>query len=479
MKIAVASCGLGHVARGIESWARDTAAALAERGIDVTLFAGAPVGAESGERRAEVGGRRSEVECSAASPLPLAPARIVVLPCLRRSDPRAEKWARRAPAFTWRWGWKDTYGIEQFTFWLRLWRRLRSGQFDILHVQDPLLALWCYRLRRAGWLRTREILAHGTREPAAFLGQLPFVQHLAPWHLEQALGRGESIRCKVECDSRENKREDGRQRTEDRGLRSEVDPATGATAGSRSANYGRYDKALASGNRPDWGVIPNFVDTSAFAPLPETRPGESVALRGRLREKLGIPAEARVIGTVGALLKSDQYKRYDYLFAEFGSFLKRNVPGGGNTWLLVAGARSAESDDLIRLGETLAPGRLKIVSDLSRERMPDFYRAMDVFVLASLFEMMPVAGLEAMASGLPVVFHRHPLLEWVAGDGGVCIDMSAPGALAEYLARLTPDWVEQTGRKARSRAERVFARKAVIDQYVAYYRQVMAAKAVN
>ena len=40
-RIAIASSGLGHVARGIEAWADDLAAALAARGEDVLLFKGA------------------------------------------------------------------------------------------------------------------------------------------------------------------------------------------------------------------------------------------------------------------------------------------------------------------------------------------------------------------------------------------------------------------------------------------------------
>lgn len=38
MRIAVVSSGLGHVARGVEAWALDTAKALHERGVDVVLF---------------------------------------------------------------------------------------------------------------------------------------------------------------------------------------------------------------------------------------------------------------------------------------------------------------------------------------------------------------------------------------------------------------------------------------------------------
>ena len=34
MKTAIASSGLGHVARGVEAWAAATAAALAEKGVE-------------------------------------------------------------------------------------------------------------------------------------------------------------------------------------------------------------------------------------------------------------------------------------------------------------------------------------------------------------------------------------------------------------------------------------------------------------
>src|SRR5947208_15918003 len=42
LRVAIASSGLGHVRRGIEAWAQDTAAALHRRGVIVSLFAGAP-----------------------------------------------------------------------------------------------------------------------------------------------------------------------------------------------------------------------------------------------------------------------------------------------------------------------------------------------------------------------------------------------------------------------------------------------------
>ncbi len=108
---------------------------------------------------------------------------VVVLACLRRGRRAARVLARMAPGFLWRWGLKSAYGWEQATFWLRLAPTLRRGGFDILHVQDPMLAYWCRAWRRRGWLTTREILAHGTEEPLEFLDKFEYVQHLAPWHL--------------------------------------------------------------------------------------------------------------------------------------------------------------------------------------------------------------------------------------------------------------------------------------------------------
>ena len=67
MKIAVACSGLGHVARGIESWAADLAQALNDRGEDVTLFKGGGKAESSFER---------------------------VIPCWQRGQPRTERLVR-------------------------------------------------------------------------------------------------------------------------------------------------------------------------------------------------------------------------------------------------------------------------------------------------------------------------------------------------------------------------------------------------
>src|SRR5688500_18599560 len=90
LRIAIASSGLGHVARGIEGWAQDVASALADRGESVTLFKGAGTAEQPYER---------------------------VVPCVRRDHPIAVAPDSGIPQrLAWRLGVGTSYGLEQSTF---------------------------------------------------------------------------------------------------------------------------------------------------------------------------------------------------------------------------------------------------------------------------------------------------------------------------------------------------------------------------
>jgi hypothetical protein len=91
-----------------------------------------------------------------------------------------------------------------------------------------------------------------------------------------------------------------------------------------------------------------------------------------------------------------------------------------------------------------------------------------------------------------VLANRHPVLEWMVGrdeggnlkpeggniprlsPGGECLDMARDGALAGFLAEVTPEWLAERSRGARARAVGMFSQEAVIGKYVEYYRQVMS-----
>lgn len=455
MRIAVASSGLGHVARGIESWAWDLAVALAARGVEVTLFGAAVRRDDSKIRELDDSGEATDTGTTqsdgqdgtartSGQRKPKGPNHRIIdvssiarrateessnyphhvaLSCLRRGDRCARALARFSPPPAWRWGLKSAYGWEQFSFWLRLWPRLVRGGYDILHVQDPMVADWCRRFRRLRLVKTREILAHGTEEPIEFLSRFDRVQHLAPWHLNHSL------------------------------------------SALSSAKTSRLSSLAI---RPLWTAIPNFVDTDAF------RPSKDADEKRACRREFGIDEDAFVIGCVAAVKK--HHKRIDHLIREFATLLS-NVPNLespiSNPLLLIAGARQSDSDELQTLAHELCRSRVRFFFGLPREAMPALWRTLDLFVLPSLFEMMPIAILEALASGVPSVVNHHPVLKWMVGDGGTCIDMGVGGALAATISSSTPELRKVQAHIARERAVRKFSRDAVISRVAAYYKAVL------
>jgi glycosyltransferase involved in cell wall biosynthesis len=274
-------------------------------------------------------------------------------------------------------------------------------------VQDPQVALLMQRARSLGWIGARTILAHGTEEALEFQQRITYLQHLAPWHLEEARRAGVW--------------------------------------------------------KPTWTAIPNFVDTEQFAP------GSAI----ELRRELGIPDRAIVVLTSAAIKR--HHKRIDYLLEEFAAV--RNRRPDFPLWLVVACGWESETDELVAEGTRLLGERVRFLVRFPRGRMPDLYRASDIFVLASLKEMMPIALLEAAASGLPCIVHRHPIQQWMTGPGGRACDLSLPQSLAEEIERLAIDEPlrRSVGQLARVHCLAHFSREAVVDQIVSYYRQVSPA----
>lgn len=214
--------------------------------------------------------------------------------------------------------------------------------------------------------------------------------------------------------------------------------------------------------RPTWTAIPNFIDTDRFAP------GRADALRA----ELGIPADGLVVLTAAAIKRT--HKRIDHLIAEFARL--RAAAPDLPAWLVVAGGWESETDELIAEGRRVLGDRVRFLVRFPRPRMPELYRAADAFALCSLFEMMPIALIEAAASGLPCVVNRHPVVEWMTGPGGVRVDMAAPGALADALAGLLAgrDRRLGTGAAARDHCLANFSRDAVVDRILEYYQEVTA-----
>jgi glycosyltransferase involved in cell wall biosynthesis len=131
-------------------------------------------------------------------------------------------------------------------------------------------------------------------------------------------------------------------------------------------------------------VIPNGIDTLLYAPNPSAR--------ARVRQELGIPENAWVVGTVGRLAPE---KNQGLLIDAMADLLSERchlliVGDGPERQALLARAASSRRQEFVHLTG-------------QREDIADVLTAFDVFVLTSHTEGLPLVLLEAMATGVPVV----------------------------------------------------------------------------
>nr|WP_275585857.1 glycosyltransferase family 4 protein [Geodermatophilus sabuli] len=109
--------------------------------------------------------------------------------------------------------------------------------------------------------------------------------------------------------------------------------------------------------------------------------------------------------------------------------------------------------------------------------------AADVFVLPSRHEGMPLAALEAMEAGLPVVGTRVTGTEEVVADGvtGALVRYGDPAALCAALARLLgdPSLGRRQGAAGRARYLARSTRERMARETAAVYESVLASAAVR
>lgn len=132
--------------------------------------------------------------------------------------------------------------------------------------------------------------------------------------------------------------------------------------------------------------VKNGIDTNKFR--------FSKDIREMMQAKLGLKNKF-VVGTVGRL---NLQKNQAFLIKVFAHVAKKNP----NAVLLLIGDGELRAE-LMQLAVNLGIERKVFFHGLSGD-IASLLCAMDVFVLTSLFEGNPLAGIEAQASGLPCIF---------------------------------------------------------------------------
>lgn len=117
--------------------------------------------------------------------------------------------------------------------------------------------------------------------------------------------------------------------------------------------------------------------------------------RKKLRKELGIKDSTVVIGHVGRFV---QQKNHAFLVDVFKEYHKKNP----DSKLLLVGSGPLE-DEIKKKVEKLDL-KDSVLFLGQRDDINKLYSVMDIFCLPSLYEGLPVVGVEAQAAGLPCVF---------------------------------------------------------------------------
>ncbi|WP_404788161.1 glycosyltransferase family 4 protein [Altericista sp. CCNU0014] len=110
--------------------------------------------------------------------------------------------------------------------------------------------------------------------------------------------------------------------------------------------------------------------------------------------------------------------------------------------------------------------RVHFLGELPSEDVARFFSASDVFVFPSLYEAMPMALVEAMSAGIPIVASDIPALREVLGDTGSFVPADNAVALAQAIQTILDSPALARGMQAKllGRAQ-VFSLKAMADSY--------------
>ncbi|WP_276937230.1 glycosyltransferase family 1 protein [Faecalibaculum rodentium] len=146
----------------------------------------------------------------------------------------------------------------------------------------------------------------------------------------------------------------------------------------------KFPKSVIRNHR--YTVIHNAVDTNRFRLDPK--------LREKIRTVLGVDANTPVLGHVG---RFSLQKNHAFLIDIFEEVHQKKT----EAILLLAGAGELEPEIRDKV-KTLGLEDSVMFLGL-RKDIPALMNAMDVFVLPSFFEGLPVVGVEAQATGLPVI----------------------------------------------------------------------------
>jgi glycosyltransferase involved in cell wall biosynthesis len=201
----------------------------------------------------------------------------------------------------------------------------------------------------------------------------------------------------------------------------------------------------ALGIRAKFRVVPNAVDTGLFAPGERSPGPPRMLVVASLQPAKGIPQLLEAV---------------------------RGLPGDAVVDVVGDGPQRSEYEELAR---SAGPAhRITFHGYLPKPAVAELMRGASFLVLPSLGENLPVAVLEAMACGLPVVATRvGGVPELVDHENGLLVEPGSAEALRAGIERMLDGYRDYPAARIRERALERYSLDAVGDQWTAVYRSVL------
>jgi glycosyltransferase involved in cell wall biosynthesis len=186
-----------------------------------------------------------------------------------------------------------------------------------------------------------------------------------------------------------------------------------------------------------------------------------------LRQSLGIPPTAHLVGAVGRLAPQ---KGYSFLLAAIPQVLAQQP----DCYFLIIGDGALRAE-LAQQASGLGIAE-RVLFAGARHDVEMLYQVMDLLVLPSLWEGLPTVLLESMAAGIPVIATATSgSVELIEHEvTGLLTPVGDSVALAAALLRLlqAPALGARLSTAAKDRIQNRFAIQTIADQYAALYRKL-------